>query len=98
MARHTAGRNTGRRTMSLKLVLISPTGTLVEDGKLSTPLVTQLCGVIERLGAAGVRFAIWSNKRWTIKGGTTTLQEYVSERPKSPLHYVDTGPPPPSPP
>ena len=77
--------------MSLKLVLISPTGTLVEDDKLSTPLVTQLCGVIERLGAAGVRFAIWSNKRWTIKGGTITLQEYVSERAKCAVEYVGAG-------
>ena len=63
--------------MNLKLVLISPTGTLVENGQLSMALVTQLCGAIERLGTAGVRFAIWSNKRWTQKGGTTTLQEYV---------------------
>jgi predicted amidophosphoribosyltransferase len=75
--------------MSLKLVLISPTGTLIdEDRNLSPQLVKQLCGVIERLGAAGVRFAIWSNKRWTLKAGTTTLQDYVSERAKCAVEYV----------
>lgn len=76
--------------MSLKLVLISPTGTLVENGKLSTPLVTQLCGAIERLGAAGVRFAIWSNQRWTVNR-TTSLQAYVSERAKCVVEYVGPG-------
>lgn len=73
--------------MSLKLLLISPSGTLAKDGKLDPKLIGDLCGVIERLGAAGVRTAVWSNRRWTVNSGTP-LQQYLSERAKRAVEYV----------
>ncbi len=76
--------------MPLKLVLISPTGTLVRDGQLHAKLVLELCGVIARLNAAGVRTAVWSNKRWTV-GKVMPLQQYLSDRAKCPVEYVGAG-------
>jgi predicted amidophosphoribosyltransferase len=66
--------------MSLKLVLISPSGSLVDSEKrLHTEHVDQMCQVISRLGEQGIRVAIWSNHRWRLKDGTG-LADFFSQR------------------
>lgn len=66
--------------MSLKLVLISPSGTLLNDGQLDFKLVAELSAVIQRLHAAGVRTAVWSNKKWADTKSKKPLEQYFSEK------------------
>lgn len=81
--------------MSLKLVLISPSGTLVQEGKLNANLIAELCGVIKRLHTAGVRTAVWSNRRWTVNEAKTSqikpLPQYLSERAGCSVEGVGAG-------
>jgi hypothetical protein len=76
--------------MPLKLVLISPSGTLVKDGKLHAPLVSELCAAIGRLHKAGVRTAVWSNRSWTVNQ-TTPMQDYLSAKAGVPVECVGAG-------
>ena len=73
--------------MSLKLILISPEGSLVKDGKLHKPLITDLCSAVDRLAGKGARVAIWSNRAWTVNQ-TKPLHEYLSERTLQPVEAV----------
>ena len=73
--------------MSLKLVLISPSGTLEKDGKLNDKDIGALCLLIAKLSAAKVNVAIWSNRKWTV-GGKTPLEDYLSLKAGTTVHYV----------
>lgn len=63
--------------MPLKLVLVSPSGTLESDGKLNSAHMAELGQCIARAAANGIRFAIWSNRKWTVNQ-KTPLEEYLS--------------------
>jgi hypothetical protein len=65
--------------VALKLILISPSGTLLNAGQLDHKLVNELSAVIKRLNASGVRTAVWSNRRWADKN-KKPLEQYFSER------------------
>lgn len=73
--------------MSLKLVLISPSGTLEKDGKLNEKDISALCQLISQLAKANVNVAIWSNRKWTV-GGQTALEAYLSTKSGTTVHYV----------
>ena len=73
--------------MALKLVLISPSGTLVKDGKLHPPLVAELCAMISRLHNAGVRTAVWTNHRWTVNQ-STPMQDYLTGKAGVPVECL----------
>lgn len=75
--------------MSLKLVLISPSGTLEKDGKLNAKDIGALCLLISQLAAANVNVAVWSNRKWTV-GGQTPLEDYLSAKAGTTVHYVGT--------
>lgn len=76
--------------MSLKLVLISPSGTLLNAGQLDHKLVTQLGAVIQRLHAAGVRTAVWSNRRWA-DNQKKPLEQYFTEQAGCKVECVGAG-------
>jgi hypothetical protein len=73
--------------VSLKLVLISPSGTLEKDGKLDAKDIGALCLLISQLAAANVNVAVWSNRKWTV-GGKTPLEDYLSAKAGTTVHYV----------
>lgn len=73
--------------MPLRLVLISPQGSLVRDGKLHPDLIQAFCGVIQRLYAHGVRSVIWSNRRWTVNS-QVPLSQFLTERAGCPVDLV----------
>lgn len=73
--------------MPLKLVLVSPSGTLEKDGKLNDAHIAELCQCIASCAAAGITFAIWSNRRWRVNG-TKPLEDYLSEKAGVQVHAV----------
>lgn len=64
--------------MTLKLMLISPNGTVFQDGKALVSVLDDLAQMIRRLDARGVQVALWSNRQSTIDGRPT--HEFLSER------------------
>jgi hypothetical protein len=76
--------------MPLKLVLISPSGTLMKGNVLYQPLIADLCGVIARLNKSGVRTAVWSNRRWTVNA-KTPLKDYLSAKAGCLVECVGAG-------
>lgn len=77
--------------MTLKLVLISPSGTLVDENRsLHKSHVLDLCSLIVNLDKAGVKVAIWSNRRWTLEN-TTDLGEYLTQKSGVKVDYVLAG-------
>src|SRR5690242_12652587 len=76
--------------MALKLVLISPTGTLLKDNQLHPKLVSELSGAIQRLNAAGVKTAIWSNRYFTDKE-KKPLDQFFSETAGCQVEYIRAG-------
>jgi hypothetical protein len=76
--------------MALKLVLISPSGTLVNQGQLDNKLVAHLSAVIQRLHSAGVRTAIWSNRRWADQQ-KKPLEHYFTEHSGCVVECVGAG-------
>ncbi|WP_304306220.1 phosphoribosyltransferase [Pseudacidovorax intermedius] len=73
--------------MSLKLVLISPSGTLEKDGKLNEDDIRDLSSLISKLAEEGVSVAIWSNRKWTVNKNKP-LEEYLSEKAGTKVYYV----------
>ena len=73
--------------MPLKLVLVSPSGTLEKDGKLNASHIAELCQCIASCSAAGITFAIWSNLRWTVNGNKP-MEDYLSEKAGVQVHAV----------
>ncbi len=65
--------------MPLKLVLVSPSGTLERDGKLNDGHINELCQVIAQASDQGIKFAIWSNRAWRVNG-EIPLEQYLSEK------------------
>ncbi|MDO9278631.1 MAG: hypothetical protein Q7U05_08745 [Polaromonas sp.] len=65
--------------MALKLVLISPSGTLERGGKLNNDDMLALGKVINRLAALEIKVAVWSNRNWLV-GKIKPLEQYLSEK------------------
>lgn len=84
--------------MSLKLVLLSPSGTLEKDGRLNHKDMIVLGSVIERLNDVGVKVAIWSNREWFVTSAAKkiSLEDYLTEKAGVEVPYVGrkTGMPP----
>ena len=76
--------------MSLKLVLISPSGTIEKDGVLNQKDMAALGSVIGRLAKVGVTVAIWSNRKWSVTsaGTKTSMEDYLTEKAGTTVHYV----------
>lgn len=74
--------------MSLKLVLISPSGTLEKDGRLNTVDMANLARVIKALAERGVNFAIWSNQRLIVNPRGIFIDQYLSELAETSVQYV----------
>lgn len=75
--------------MTLKLILISPSGTLIKDKKLDAQLMGVLGAAIKRLDAQGVRTAVWSNTRWTVK--QKPLADYLADKAGCQVAAVGAG-------
>jgi hypothetical protein len=54
--------------MPLKLILMSPDGTVGADGKARTDILRALCTFIERMAARSVQVAIWSRRHMRLDG------------------------------
>ncbi|WP_431099012.1 hypothetical protein [Polaromonas aquatica] len=65
--------------MPLKLVLVSPSGTIERDGHLPTEDINKWAEVISRLHKQGIRVAVWSNRKWTVNN-STPLHEYLGAK------------------
>jgi len=66
--------------MSLKLVLVSPSGTLVKDNILNDDHISELCQVIRQASAEGIKFVVWSNRTWSVQKYNTSLEKYLSQK------------------
>lgn len=73
--------------MSLKLVLISPSGTLEKDGNLNKKDIDALCDLISQLAAVKVIVAVWSNRKWMVNN-QTALEDYLSAKSGTTVYYV----------
>lgn len=75
----------------LKLVLISPSGTLVDENhKLKSKLVSELCNLISNLDKVGVKVAIWSNKDWLISN-KSDFSEYLTSKSGVQVDFIKAG-------
>lgn len=73
--------------MALKLVLISPSGTLEKDGLLNNADIAKLGKLIGDLAKVGVKVALWSNRRWTVNK-VKPLEDHLSEQAGAQVQYV----------
>src|SRR5262249_33858507 len=64
--------------MPLKLILMSPEGTIGADGKALTDILRELCMFINRMAAHGVQVALWSRHRSTLND--EPLDEYLTRQ------------------
>lgn len=74
--------------MTLKLVLISPSGTFETDGKLNVGDMHAFGGVISRLIKSGIQVAIWSNRKIVVGPEKIHLEQYMSDISGEKIHYV----------
>jgi hypothetical protein len=65
--------------MVLKLVLVSPSGTVYQDGHAKIELLDETVVLIQRLYARGVQVAIWSRHQTTVNN-TESLEDYLIRR------------------
>jgi hypoxanthine phosphoribosyltransferase len=77
--------------MTLKLVLISPSGTLVdENNNLHKKHVSSLCTLILNLEKEGIKVVIWSNRKWTLEN-KVDLGEYLTQKSGVKVDYILAG-------
>ena len=62
--------------MPLKLILMSPDGTVGADGKARVDILRDLCTFIKRMAARDVQVAIWSFHRQLLDG--EPLETYLT--------------------
>lgn len=76
--------------MSLKLVLISPSGTLEKDNKLHGDVIKSVAQLVADLAKQNVKVAIWSNRLIKVnrQNGQQPLHEFLSELAGTPVEYV----------
>ncbi|WP_201864467.1 phosphoribosyltransferase [Microvirga soli] len=75
--------------MPLKLVLISPNGTIGADGKARIDILDELVTFTERMSVRGVQVAFWSRHRAMIDG--EPVHEYLSRRSGVPVRLFLAG-------
>jgi hypothetical protein len=69
--------------MPLKLILMSPDGTVGADGKARTDILRELCGFIRQMAAHGVQVAIWARHHLTLD--KEPLETYLSRESQVPV-------------
>ena len=75
--------------MALKLILISPDGTVGADGKAKRDVLCDLCKFIARMAARGVEVALWARHRMSLNG--EVLDAYLTREAKVPVRHFQAG-------
>jgi hypothetical protein len=71
--------------MPLKLILISPDGTVGADGKARTDILRELCSFIGRMAARDVQVAIWARHHLALD--KEPLETYLSRESQVPVRH-----------
>ncbi len=77
--------------MPLKLILMSPDGTVGADGKARKDIVHDLCTFISRMDARGVQVAIWSRHHLALD--KEPLEAYLTRESKAQVRHFRAGTP-----
>jgi predicted amidophosphoribosyltransferase len=75
--------------MALKLILMSPDGTVGSDGKADDNVVRDLCKFIARMATRGVEVALWARHRKVLNG--QPLEAYLAREAKTPVRHFQAG-------
>ena len=75
--------------MPLKLILMSPDGTVGAGGKAGNEIVRDLCVFIRRMAERGVRVALWSRTLKTLNG--EPLEAYLTRESNAPVTHFQAG-------
>jgi hypothetical protein len=75
--------------MPLKLILMSPDGTIASDRKARTDILRDLCTFIGRMAQRGVQVALWSRTLRTLDG--EPLEAYLTRESKAPVRQYQAG-------
>jgi hypothetical protein len=75
--------------MPLKLILISPDGTIGADGKARIDVLRDLCTFIAQMRLRNVEVALWSRHRSTLSG--EPLDAYLSRESNTPVRHFLAG-------
>jgi hypothetical protein len=75
--------------MPLKLILMSPDGTIAADGKARTDILRHLCVFIGRMAGRGVQVALWSRTLKRLDG--EPLEAYLTRESHAPIRQFQAG-------
>ena len=75
--------------MALKLILMSPDGTVGADGKARHDVLRDLCMFIARMAARGAEVALWARHRMSLNG--EPLDAYLTREAKTPVRHFQAG-------
>jgi len=75
--------------MALKLILMSPDGTVGSDGQAKHEVLRDLCKFIFRMGQRGVEVALWARHRASLNG--EPLDEYLTREAKVLVRFFQAG-------
>jgi hypothetical protein len=75
--------------MALKLILMSPDGTVGTDGKAKHGVLRDLCKFIARMATRGVEVALWARHRTSLNG--EPLDAYLAREAKTPVRHFQAG-------
>jgi hypothetical protein len=75
--------------MALKLILMSPDGTVGVDGKAKHDVLSDLCKFIARMATRGVEVALWTRHRMSLNG--EPLDAYLAREAKAPVRLFQAG-------
>jgi hypoxanthine phosphoribosyltransferase len=75
--------------MPLKLILMSPDGTIAADGKARTDILRDLCTFIGRMAQRQVQVALWSRTLRILDG--EPLEAYLSRESNAPVRQFQAG-------
>lgn len=66
--------------MSLKLILVSIDGTLVDSTtrKINISIAKEFIEFAKKMNGAGVKVALWSNKKWSV--GESLLEDWIKTK------------------
>ncbi|WP_152964992.1 MULTISPECIES: phosphoribosyltransferase [Comamonas] len=75
--------------MSLKLVLISPSGSIIKGNKYLEDAINELANAIKEVSSDGVRFAVWSNQYYTLTSDPSkNIADLLSEKSGVAVDYI----------
>ena len=75
--------------MPLKLILMSPDGTIAADRKARTDILRDLCTFIGRMAQRGVQVALWSRTLRALDG--EPLEAYLTRESKASVRQYQAG-------